>query len=401
MSSSVKNQYHEYLFPNYAPLEMLPEKGVGARLWDSEGKAYIDFAGGIAVSALGHAHPELVKVLNEQANKYWHVSNLLTTPPAMQLAKQLVDATFADKVIFSNSGAEANEAALKLARRYAIEHYNEDKNEIIAFNNSFHGRTFFTVCVGGQAKYSDGFGPKPGGITHLPYNDLVAVSKAISKNTCAVIIEPILGEGGVRPADQSFAEGLRQLCDENEALLIFDEIQTGVMRTGDLYRYQGLGVEPDILTTAKGLGGGFPIGAMLAKAQIAQSFSVGVHGTTFGGNPLACAVAGKVIEIVDTDEMRHHVRQRHQQFVEGLKQLNDDLEVFEEIRGKGLLLGCQLKGQHSGRARDVITKAQQHGLLLLVAGPDVVRIAPPLIISEEEVNEGLAVIRIACESLLC
>lgn len=397
MPNSVTSQYHQYLFPNYAPLEMLPDRGEGARLWDQDGKEYVDFSGGIGVSVLGHAHPELVEVLCEQAKKYWHVSNLLATPPAMALAKQLVHATFADKVIFSNSGAEANEAALKLARRYAVDHFGEHKNEIIAFNDSFHGRTFFTVCVGGQPKYSNGFGPKPEGIRHVPYNDLAAVAATINENTCAVIIEPILGESGVRLADQTFVEGLRRLCDDNQALLIFDEIQTGAMRTGDLYRYQGLRVEPDILTSAKGLGGGFPIGAMMAKSHVAESFGVGVHGTTFGGNPMACAVASKVLELVNTDAMKQHVKQRHQQLLSGLQQINDELGLFVDIRGVGLLLGCELKQHYAGRARDIVTHAQRGGLLLLVAGPDVIRFAPPLIVNEEEIVFGLSALHAACE----
>ncbi len=384
-----RSQYDQYLFANYAPMGMLPSRGEGAKLWDTQGKEYIDFAAGIAVSALGHAHPALIKALKAQADQYWHVSNLIATPPAIALAKQLVESTFADKVIFSNSGAEANEAALKLARRYAFNHHGVEKNEILAFNNSFHGRTFFTVSVGGQAKYSDGFGPKPAGIKHARYNELDHARSLINNNTCAVIIEPILGESGVHPAQQAFIKGLRTLCNKHQVLLIFDEVQTGVMRTGDLFRYQGLGVEPDILTTAKGLGGGMPIGATLAKDEIAASFSVGVHGSTFAGNPLACAVANKVIELVNTPKMQSAVKARSQQLIRGLEKLNAQFDMFSDIRGVGLLVGCELNSNYLGKSREVVEQCLQAGLLILVAGPDVIRFAPALIISELDIKQGL------------
>ncbi|MFT5259136.1 MAG: succinylornithine transaminase family protein [Saprospiraceae bacterium] len=400
LSEPTRSEYDQYLFPNYAPISIMPAYGKGAKLWDTENKEYIDFAAGIAVSVLGHAHPALIGALHAQAEQYWHVSNLLTTQPAIKLAKQLVGATFADKVIFSNSGAEANEAALKLARRYAFDKYGAEKNEIVAFNESFHGRTFFTVSVGGQAKYSDGFGPKPEGIRHIPYNDLDAAKAALNKNTCAVIIEPILGESGVLPAKQSFMEGLRKLCDEHNALLIFDEVQTGVMRTGHFYRYQSLGVEPDILTSAKGLGGGMPIGATLAKDEVANAFTVGVHGSTYAGNPMACAVASKVVELTNTPEMQVMVQQRSKQLFDGLKAINDKTNLFADIRGAGLLIGCELKPSHAGRAREIVESCMTNGLLVLVAGPDVLRLAPPLVVTEAEIVEGLAALEKALLTLL-
>jgi acetylornithine/N-succinyldiaminopimelate aminotransferase len=378
-----------YLFPNYAPLQIMPSHGKGARLWDTDGREYIDFAAGIAVSALGHAHPALVEALHQQAKKYWHVSNLMTNEPAILLARTLVEASFAERVFFSNSGAEANEAALKLARRYAYDHYGLEKYEIIAFDDGFHGRTLFTVSVGGQAKYREGFGPKLEGITHLPFNDITALESAVSDKTCAIMMEPIQGESGVLPADPWFVKRARELCDQHNALLIFDEVQTGVMRTGELFAYMGLGIEPDILTSAKGLGGGIPIGATLTTEKIAQAFGVGVHGSTFGGSPLACAVANKVLELVNTPEMRVQVQARARQLRSGLESLNSEFGLFSEIRGEGLLLGCELSPKFKGRSRDLLKLMMDQGVLALVAGDDVLRIAPPLIIQEQDVIEGL------------
>ncbi len=393
MSSDTRDQYDQVLFPNYSPLLIIPDRGEGARLWDTEGREYIDFAAGIAVSALGHAHPALIEALTKQAKKFWHVSNLMATAPAVELAQQLVDCTFAERVLFANSGAEANEGALKLARRYAVDHFGEQKNQIIAFDQAFHGRTFFTVSVGGQAKYSDGFGPKPGGITHLPFNDVAALKAAVSDQTCAVIMEPIQGEGGVNPASQDFVAAARSLCDEHHALLIFDEIQTGVMRTGSMYRYQALGVEPDILTTAKGLGGGFPIAAMLAKADVAKSLGVGTHGGTYAGNPMGCAVASEVLKIVDTDEMKSRVNEVSEQLRTGLEAINQEFKLFSDIRGFGLLIGCELKPEYHENARELVTLLMAEGLLALVAGPNVLRLAPPLILSDKDMKEGLAILR--------
>ncbi len=357
--------HEQYLFPNYAPLDILPSHGQGARLWDTQGKEYIDFAAGIAVSALGHAHPELVSALTNQAKKFWHVSNLLTNMPAIELAKTLVEHTFADRVFFSNSGSEANEAALKLARRYAHDQYGPEKFQIIAFENGFHGRTLFTVSVGGQPKYSEGFGPKIEGITHLPFNDVQALSEAISAQTCAVIMEPIQGESGVHPATSEFAQAARELCDQHNALLIFDEVQTGVMRTGELYAYMGLGVTPDILSSAKGLGGGIPVAATLATDEIAQAFVVGAHGSTFGGNPLACAVANKLLEIVLAPEMKGHIEAASKKLREGLGALNREFKVFSEIRGSGLLMGCELAPDYLGKSRDLVRLMMEEGVLAL------------------------------------
>ncbi|EGQ7672629.1 acetylornithine aminotransferase [Vibrio cholerae] len=385
-----RGSFDEVMVPCYNPMEFIPVKGFGSRIWDQQGHEYIDFAGGIAVSCLGHCHPVMVQALTSQANKLWHLSNVMTNEPALRLAKKLTQVSFAEKVFFANSGAEANEAALKLARRYAADVYGPEKSEIIAFNQGFHGRTFFTVSVGGQATYSDGFGPKPGDIVHLPYNDLAALQAQISDRTCAVMMEPLQGEGGIISPSAEFVQAVRELCDKHNALLIFDEVQTGNGRTGDFYAYQGIGVTPDILATAKSLGGGFPIGAMLTTAKIAEHMKVGVHGSTYGGNPLACAVAEAVVDFVAQPEILAGVKQREQWMRAELTKLNEKYHIFKEIRGKGLLLGAALNDEWQGRARDILVAAGKQGLMVLVAGASVVRFTPSLIISQQEIEEGMA-----------
>ncbi|PMN69765.1 aspartate aminotransferase family protein [Enterovibrio norvegicus] len=382
--------FDEVMVPCYAPMTMIPEKGKGARIWDQDGREYIDFAGGIAVSCLGHCHPVMVNALKEQAEKLWHLSNVMTNAPALRLAKKLTEVSFAERVFFANSGAEANEAALKLARRWAVDVHGPEKSEIIAFTQGFHGRTFFTVTVGGQTAYSDGFGPKPGDVTHLPYNDLDALSAAMSDKTCAIMMEPLQGEGGIITPDPAFLQGVRELCDKHKALLIFDEVQTGNGRTGTFYAYEQTGVTPDILSTAKSLGGGFPIGAMLTTEALAAHMKVGTHGSTYGGNPLACAVAEAVVEEVSKPEVLAGVKEREGWFREGLEALNAKYNMFIEIRGKGLLIGAALNDEWQGRARDVLLAAGDEGLLLLVAGTNVVRMTPSLVITKEEADEGLA-----------
>ena len=385
-----RSSFDEVMVPCYNPMEFIPVKGFGSRIWDQQGHEYIDFAGGIAVSCLGHCHPVMVQALTTQANKLWHLSNVMTNEPALRLAKKLTQVSFAEKVFFANSGAEANEAALKLARRYAADVYGPEKSEIIAFNQGFHGRTFFTVSVGGQATYSDGFGPKPGDIVHLPYNDLAALQAQISDRTCAVMMEPLQGEGGIVSTSAEFVQAVRELCDKHNALLIFDEVQTGNGRTGDFYAYQGIGVTPDILATAKSLGGGFPIGAMLTTAKIAEHMKVGVHGSTYGGNPLACAVAEAVVDFVAQPEILAGVKQREQWMRAELEKINQKYQLFKEIRGKGLLLGAALNDEWQGRARDILVAAGKQGLMVLVAGASVVRFTPSLIISQQEIEEGMA-----------
>jgi acetylornithine/N-succinyldiaminopimelate aminotransferase len=381
--------FDEVMVPNYAPAGIIPVKGEGSRMWDQQGREYIDFAGGIAVSSLGHCHPALVTALKQQADKLWHLSNVMTNEPALQLAKKLVDATFAEKVYFANSGAEANEAAFKLARRWALEKFGAEKDQIISFSKSFHGRTFFTVTVGGQAAYSDGFGPKPGAILHAEFNNLDSVKALISANTCAVVLEPIQGEGGIIPATAEFIQGVRQLCDEHNALLVMDEVQTGVGRTGKLYAYMHYGVTPDILTTAKSLGGGFPIGAMLTTTEIASHLKVGTHGSTYGGNPLACAVAEAVLDTVMQPDVMAQVLSNEQLFRQELDKINAKYQVFSEVRGKGMLLGAVLNDKYKGRAREFFLAAADQGLLALVAGADVVRFAPSLVITPDDIKAGM------------
>lgn len=382
--------FDEVMVPCYNPMEMIPVKGEGSRIWDQNGNEYIDFAGGIAVSCLGHCHPVMVNALTDQGNKLWHLSNVMTNEPALRLAKKLTEVSFAERVFFANSGAEANEAALKLARRYAADVHGTEKSEIIAFKQGFHGRTFFTVTVGGQAAYSDGFGPKPGDVTHLPYNDIEALQAHMSDRTCAVMMEPLQGEGGIIPPTPEFAQAVRELCDKHNALLIFDEVQTGNGRTGHFYAYQGLGITPDILSTAKSLGGGFPIGAMLTTAKLAEHMKVGTHGSTYGGNPLACAVAEAVVDEVTKPEVLAGVLEREAMFREGLEKINAKYNIFSEVRGKGLLLGAALNEEWQGRARDVLVAAGKQGLMVLVAGANVVRFTPSLVITQQEIEEGLA-----------
>ena len=392
--------FDQIMVPNYAPLEMIPVRGEGSCVWDQQDNEYLDLTGGIAVNALGHAHPELVDVLTEQAKKLWHVSNIYTNEPALQLAQKLVDHTFAEKVFFANSGAEVNEAALKLARRFACDNFSKEKTEIIAFYQGFHGRTFFTVTAGGQSSYSDGFGPKPADITHLQYNDLNALEKAISDKTCAVILEPLQGEGGVLPINKEFAQGVRALCDKHNALMIFDEVQTGMGRTGSLFAYMELGVTPDILTSAKSLGAGFPIAAMLTKTQFAACLTVGTHGTTFGGNPLACAVANKAFDLINTPEMLQGVKDKEILLRSLLAEINEQFSVFKEVRGNGLLLGAVLNETYQDQAKAFFLEAAKQGLLILVAGANVLRFAPALNISETEIVEAMAKLKEAVKQVV-
>ncbi len=382
--------FDEVIVPTYSPAAFIPVRGQGSRLWDQADREYIDLAGGIAVNALGHCHPALVKTLTEQGNKLWHVSNWMTNEPTLRLARKMVDATFADRAFFCNSGAEANEAAFKLARRYAKEKFGEQKDQIIAFLQGFHGRTFFTVSVGGQSHYSDGFGPRPGAIQHIPYNDVDALKALTSDKTCAVVMEPLQGEGGVLPANKEFVKAVRELCNQHNALLIFDEVQTGMGRTGSLFAYMQSGVEPDILTTAKALGGGFPIAAMLTREDIAQVFQPGVHGTTFGGNPLACAVAETAFDLINAPELLAGVKDRELWFRAALEKINAEYHCFSEVRGQGLLIGAVLNEKFAGKAKAFVDAGIEQGVLFLVAGPNVVRFTPALNLTAEEFAEGMS-----------
>ncbi len=385
--------FDEVMVPNYAPAGFVPVKGLGARLWDQDGREYLDFAGGIAVNSLGHCHPQLVEALTEQAGKLWHVSNAMTNEPVLRLARKLTAATFAERVFFCNSGAEANEASFKLARKYAMDNHGAGKNVIVATRNSFHGRTLFTVSVGGQPKYVEGFAPAPAGIRHCDYNDIASLEAAMGEDVAAIVLEPIQGEGGVLPADPEFLRAARELADRYHALLIFDEVQTGAGRTGSLYAYMHYGVVPDILSSAKSLGGGFPIGAMLTTAKVAASFSVGTHGSTYGGNPLATAVAERVIDIVNTPAVLDGVKAKGERLSAGLRAIGEEFGLFSEVRGMGLLLGAVMAPAYGGRAKDVVKAAEQQGLMVLVAGANVVRLAPSLVIDDADIDEGLARLR--------
>ena len=400
MDNVTRKTFDHVMVPNYQPADLIPVRGEGSRFWDQQGREYVDFACGIAVTVLGHCHPRLVAALGEQSRKLWHLSNVMTNEPALRLASKLCEATFAERVFFCNSGAEANEAALKLARRRGHTSFGPHKHEIIAFVNAFHGRTLFTVTAGGQEKYTKGFEPLPGGITHLPFNDVAALEAAVSERTCAVILEPIQGEGGILPADPAFVRAARAACDRPQALLIFDEIQTGMGRTGNLFAYQGLGVTPDVLTSAKGLGGGFPIGAMLTTAAIAQSLPFGSHGSTYGGNPLACAVAEAVLDTVKDPALLAGVKRRSELMRDGLASLARRYGIFEPVRGDGLLLGAPMSAAWKGKAKDVVNAGLRQGVWCLIAGPDVLRLAPSLIIPEADLAEGLKRLDKACAELV-
>ena len=396
--SVTRQTFNQVMVPNYQPAEIIPVRGEASRLWDQQGREYLDLAGGIAVTVLGHAHPVMQKALQEQAAKLWHLSNVMTNEPALQLAQAITAATFAERVFFCNSGAEANEAAFKLARRYG-NGLAPGKNKIISFFNAFHGRTLFTVSVGGQAKYTQGFEPIPQGIEHVPFNDLDALKAAMSDEVCAIVLEPVQGEGGIMPATPEFIAGARALADQYKALLIFDEVQSGNGRSGQLYAYQHYGVTPDVLTTAKGLGGGIPIGAMLTTARYAEVLAFGTHGSTYGGNPLACAVAYAVFSTINTPEMMANVLARAAQLREGLQRIGQVTCVFEGVRGLGLLIGAPVSTAWKGKAKEIVNAGLKHGVWTLVAGPDVLRLAPALNITEAEVAEGLRRLEAACVEL--
>ena len=374
------------LTPNYAPAWFTPVKGKKSILWDEEGNDYVDFGGGIAVTCLGHSHPELIKVLKDQSTKLWHVSNYLYNEPALELSSLLAKKTFADKVFFSNSGNEANEAAIKLARRYFYDKGKPEKYEVVVFTDAFHGRSMLNISAGDSKPQKTGFGPLLKGFKRARFNDLKSVEKVITKNTAAIFVEPILGESGIIRASNPFLMGLRKLADKNNILLIFDEVQSGIGRTGTLMAYMGYGVVPDISTLAKGLGGGIPIGATLAKNHIAKAFQPGTHGSTFGGNPLACIVAKKVIEIISSRKVLSGVMKKTISFTKKLNLLSEKYDIFSDIRSAGLWIGCDFKKVKSS---DFIQAAYNEGLIVVqAAGEKTIRLAPSLIISDKEINEG-------------
>lgn len=396
-----RQTFDDVLVPTYAPAAMVPVRAQGLDLWDQTGKHYLDFTAGIAVTSLGHAHPTLVDALTRQINTLWHLGNGYTNEPVLRLALALTEATFADRAFFCNSGAEANEAALKLARKYAHTKFGPHKSRIVSCLSSFHGRTLFTVSVGGQPKYTEGFEPLPQEIDHIPYNDVAAARAAITDDVAAVIVEPIQGEGGVIPGDPAFLKALRERCDETGALLIFDEVQSGVGRTGSLYAYMDSGVTPDVLTTAKALGNGYPIGAMLTTTEIAEHFGVGSHGTTYGGNPLAATVALNVVGTINTPAFLARVKEASAKLFANLTKLAADYpQLFGQVRGKGLLIGLPVADAFKGRAKDYTKAAEALGLMLLIAGPDVIRLAPALIVTDEQIAEADRIMRAAADAVL-
>jgi succinylornithine aminotransferase len=382
--------YYQYFLPTYQPVDFIPLKAHGSRLYDKQGNLLIDFSGAVAASALGQTHTELIKTLNHQAHQLWQVGNIFTNYPQLELAKKLIDNTCFDKLFLCNCGSEAVEAALKLARRAAIKTYGAQKNQIVAFDKSFHGRTLFAVSAGGQPKYWQGFEPLPPAINHAPFNIIDGLDELINDNTAAVIVEPIQAEGGVIPANYAFLYKLRELCDKHNAALIFDEVQTGMGRTGSLFAYMQYGIEPDIIAIAKALANGFPIGAMLTKDAFAHGFEFGSHGATFGGNPLSCAVANAAFDLINDKELLAGVHERHQLFVSILKEINAELDVYCDIRGKGLLIGAELNDKYKGKAYQLVHLAVKHGVSVLNASPNVTRFVPALNIPLEDIRLGLA-----------
>lgn len=387
-----------YYLPVYRPRRIVLDHGKGSRVWDRDGREYVDFGAGIAVNALGHAHPGLLAALTEQAGKLWHTSNVFVSEPPLRLAEALVAASgFAERVFFCNSGAEANEAAIKLARKWAsAQGRPPERRVILSFRGSFHGRTLAAVTATAQPKYQEGYEPLPPGFRYSDFNDLAAAEAAMAAgDVCAVLVEPVQGEGGVTPATEAFLSGLRALCDRHGALLILDEIQCGMGRTGHLFACHGYGVTPDVVTLAKALGSGFPIGAMLVGAKAAETMQFGAHGTTFGGNPLATAVAGAALRELSSPALLANVARQSQALRDGLSALDAEFQLFSEIRGRGLMLGAQLRPEHAGKAGEILDRCVEHGLLTLQAGPDVLRFVPALNIGDEDVAEGLKRLRAA------
>ena len=380
-----------YHTPNYGRTPICLVRGDGMRVWDSDGREYLDFAAGIAVVGLGHCHPRVTGAIREAAATLLHVSNLYHTAPQIHLAKLLCEHSFADRVFFCNSGAEANEAAIKLARKYAKERFASDRYEVIATRNSFHGRTLATVTATGQEKYQHGFEPLVPGFKHVPYNDLRAMERAIDSRTAAILVEPIQGEGGVNVQDDDYLPGLRKLCDESGALLILDEVQTGVGRTGRLWAYEHAGIEPDVMTLAKALANGVPMGAMLAREDVARALTPGSHASTFGGTPFVASVALATLTTVLDEKIPERAARVGRHLVEGLRALRAGAPAVREIRGRGLLIGIELDRP----AGPVVDRCREAGLLALTAGERVLRLAPPLIVEPADCDRALGILATA------
>ena len=378
----------KYHTPNYGRTPLVLVRGEGTRVWDSDNREYLDFTTGIAVTGLGHCHPVITGAIREAAATLLHVSNIFHNAPQVHLAKLLVEHSFADRVFFCNSGAEANEAALKVVRKYAKERLSTDRYEVIATNNSFHGRTLATVSATGQPKYHHGFEPLMPGFKHVPYNDLRAMERALDSHTAAILVEPIQGEGGVNIPDDGYLPGLRKLCDQSGALLIFDEIQTGVGRTGRLWAYEHSGVEPDVMTLAKALANGIPIGAMLCREDVASALTAGSHGSTFAGSAFVTSVALATLTTIIGDKLPERAAHRGRELMDGARELQKKLPVIKEVRGRGLLIGIEL----TKPAAPVMDACREAGLLVLTAGERVVRLAPPLIVESADCKRALEIL---------
>ncbi|HET6396819.1 MAG TPA: acetylornithine transaminase [Pseudoxanthomonas sp.] len=392
----------QYYLPVYRPRELVLERGQGSRLWDSQGREYVDLAAGIAVCGLGHNDPDLVGALVEQAGRLWHTSNIFYSEPPLRLAEELVKASrFAERVFLCNSGAEANEAAIKLVRKWAAAQGRAPQQRVIVtFRGSFHGRTLAAVTATAQPKYQEGYEPLPGGFRYVDFNDPVQLETAMAAgDVAAVMLEPVQGEGGVMPAASGFLRRVRELCDHHGALLVLDEIQSGMGRTGTLFAHWQDEVVPDIVTLAKALGGGFPIGAMLAGPKVAQAMQFGAHGTTFGGNPLAAAVARVALRKLASPQIAANVSRQSHALRAGLAAIGEEFDLFAQVRGRGLMLGAVLKPAWAGRAGEILDRAAANGVLLLQAGPDVLRFVPALNIADADVAEGLKRLRAAVAGL--
>ena len=385
----------KYLANTYARFPVVLVRGKGVHLWDTDGKEYLDFVGGIAVDALGHCHPRMVEAIRAQAETLIHVSNLYHIEPQIRLAQLLCEHSFADRAFFCNSGAEANEAAIKLARKYAKDHWSSDRVEIITMQHAFHGRTLATLTATGSPKYSQGFEPLMPGFKQVPYNDLKAVQRAVDSRTCAILVEPVQGEGGVNVPGDDYLPGLRRLADEAGVLLILDEVQSGMGRTGKLFAYQHWGVEPDILTLAKALAGGVPMGAMLAREAVAASFTPGTHASTFGGTPFVSAIALAVVQTMLEEDLPGRAARVGAYFLDRLNALRASYPVVKAVRGKGLILGLEL----TAPARHIVAACMERGLLVLTAGDHVVRFVPPLVVSEAEVDRAVGIVEAALKAL--
>lgn len=388
LSEELKDAADKYLMRTYNRQPISIVRGRGSKVYDLEGREYIDFVGGIAVNLLGHGHPDLVHTIQRQAAQLIHTSNLYYTEPQVKLAKMLVDHSFADRVFFCNSGAEANEAAVKLARRYAHERHGASRLDIITMKNSFHGRTLAMITATGQEKVQKGFEPLMPGFSYAPFNDFDAIESMVSDTTAAIMLEPIQGEGGVFAAERDYLKKLRDFCTQKDILLIFDEVQTGMGRTGTLFAYEQLGVAPDIMTLAKGLGGGIPIGACLATESVATVFTPGAHASTFGGNPLACAAALTVCRTLLEGQLLDHARQMGEYLAKGLTDCKERFRIVRAVRGLGLLQGMELLID----VKPFVAEALARGVLINAAGERVLRFVPPLIITQQEIDKLLDVL---------